>query len=621
MTRENRCKIFVRAGVEFEVLTPEHTKEYSNKMMFKLRELRIEPNEIKKYDYTFRVYKEFCKDYVICHLCGKIIRKQDSLTLSKMNFCGASECVEKFEELKREISQKISKSWSSKLREDILKAIAKTKQTKLKKYGDENYINNEKAKQTKLKKYGDENYNNREKSGQTLIENFGSIKEAYKFQNEKAQLTKLKKYGDPFYHNVKKMCETNLKKYGEVGYNNREKCKQTNLSRYGIEWFVNVEKRIETINSAGKKDHYSKISLKSRETNLKKYGVSNPSQSHIKNYELYNNPSKWVEFCSPKEAADFFGICFSQALSKLKEYNPNIIKKRSKTQSLLFESIKSSSKLENTKTVIPPQELDIYLPDIKLAIEYNGLMFHSQGVSDFEPFNTPDFNPKYHLNKTLECKSRGIQLFHIFEGEDLDLWLSMIHGKLGINTRVYGRKCSVRIIDSKDTRAFLNENHIQGYVPAKICLGLYENTTSGERLVSVMTFSKPRFSKKYEYEMIRFCSLKHHNVVGGASKLWKFFLEKYNPKSVVSYANLRFSNGGLYEKLGFSQVGQSAPNYFYFKDSKLENRNKYQKHRIKELYDAGVLSYFNPSETEVQNMFKNGFRRIFDAGIITYEFS
>ena len=288
-----------------------------------------------------------------------------------------------------------------------------------------------------------------------------------------------------------------------------------------------------------------------------------------------------------------------------------------KTQQYIFDNIKIENKIFNDRVILDGKELDIYLPDYNLGIEYNGLMYHSEGCSDIPWLSSTDKN--YHLDKTNQCLEKGIQLFHIFEGENLDLWLSMINNKLGLNERIFARKCYVAELKSKDIIKFLSDNHIQGYVQSSINLGLFY--TDGvdnlglPKLVSVMTFSKPRFNKRYQYELIRFCSLKNTSVIGGANKLLKYFINKYNPKSIISYANRRFSNGSIYETLGFKKIGTSGPNYFYFKDSlTLESRNKYQKHKLKSL-----LPDFDENLSEAENMFKNGYRRIYDCGNLVYE--
>jgi len=215
-----------------------------------------------------------------------------------------------------------------------------------------------------------------------------------------------------------------------------------------------------------------------------------------------------------------------------------------------------------------------------------------------------------HYQKMLKCESKGIQLFNIFEHEDLDLWLSMINTKLNLNKKIYARKCKIKELKSQETKEFLDYNHIQGYISSKVNLGLYFE----DELVSVMTFSKPRFNKNYEYELIRFCSKRNTSVIGGASKLWKYFVTKYNPKSVISYANRRFSNGELYSKLGFELIGKTEPNYFYFKPSKKKNFEKiYNYKSIKDLN-------FDKNISIDENMYNNEYRKMFDCGNLVFSY-
>ena len=237
-------------------------------------------------------------------------------------------------------------------------------------------------------------------------------------------------------------------------------------------------------------------------------------------------------------------------------------------------------------------------------------MFHSEGYSDYSMFK--DTNKNYHLEKTELCLENDIQLLHIFEGEYLELWLSMINSKLGLNNKIFARKCIIKELKSKETEDFLNKNHLQGFCQAKINMGLFYE----DKLVSVMSFSKPRFNKKYEYELIRFASKRNYTVIGGASKLWNYFVNKYNPKSVITYANRRFSNGDLYYKLGFTFIEKTKPNYFYFSKQhpKLEPRIKFQKHKLKD-----ILEVYDENLSEAENMFNNKYRRIFDSGNLKFE--
>ena len=133
-----------------------------------------------------------------------------------------------------------------------------------------------------------------------------------------------------------------------------------------------------------------------------------------------------------------------------------------------------------------------------------------------------------------------------------------------------------------------------------------------------MTFGKPRFSRKYEWEMLRFCCRLGYHVPGAAGKLLKHFENAYNPKSLVSYADRRWSQGGLYTALGFKLDHKSRPDYWYWNYRKsgfiLESRIKYQKHKLKD-----ILEKFDPAKSETENMKDNDFYQIFDCGNFVFK--
>ena len=261
----------------------------------------------------------------------------------------------------------------------------------------------------------------------------------------------------------------------------------------------------------------------------------------------------------------------------------------------------------NTRSVIGPQELDIYIPGKKLAIEFDGLYWHS----DLEKHDY-----KYHLKKTEACLRNGIQLIHVFENEwDLkpDIVKSRIKNLLGMyETTVFARKCQVKELSNADSKQFQAQNHIQGPVNSGVSLGLFY----GNDLVSLMTFGRCRFDKQHEWELLRFCNKLGYHVPGAAGKLLKHFEQNWKPKSLVSYADRRWSVGKLYEALGFAFVHSSAPNYWYFQNNSmlLESRLKYQKHKLLEMFDD-----VDESMTEVEIMRKHGYNRIYDCGNMVFE--
>jgi hypothetical protein len=225
-------------------------------------------------------------------------------------------------------------------------------------------------------------------------------------------------------------------------------------------------------------------------------------------------------------------------------------------------------------------------------------------------------NEEKKLAEKMDFEEKRYQLFHIFEDEFLDknkkeIWFSIIRNKLKLNNKLYARKCIIKEVSAKETNLFLDKNHIQGKCNAKIRLGLYFNN----ELVSLMTFSKSRYNKNIEYELIRFSSKINTTVIGAGSKLLKYFEKNYKPRNIISYANRRFSQGKIYEKLGFKFIKNTEPNYFYFKpgENKLLSRVQFQKHKLKE-----KLEVFNSDLTELENMINNGYRVIYDCGNKVY---
>jgi len=255
------------------------------------------------------------------------------------------------------------------------------------------------------------------------------------------------------------------------------------------------------------------------------------------------------------------------------------------------------------------QEIDIYLPDLKLAFEFNGVYWHNELRKE----------NKYHLNKTEFCESKGIKLIHIYEDDWIykqEIVKSRILNLLSKNPNIiYGRKCIIKEInDNKIIREFLNNNHIQGFIGSPIKLGLfYEN-----ELVSLMTFgSKRKFMKQSNtdniYEMLRFCNKLNTTVIGSADKLFKYFVKNYNPVEVISYADRSWSQGDLYKKLGFTFVGKTPPNYYYVIGQKRYHRFNFRKDKL-------IREGFNPNLSEHDIMLDRKIFRIYDSGSLKFNY-
>lgn len=219
--------------------------------------------------------------------------------------------------------------------------------------------------------------------------------------------------------------------------------------------------------------------------------------------------------------------------------------------------------VENSRKIIPPYELDIYIPSKKIAIEYNGLYWHSEKILK---------DKMYHMNKLNKCEDNNIRLIQIFEDEWLskqDIVKSKLKQILNISNRIriHARKCNIKPISNTIKNEFLNKYHLQGQDTSSIRLGAFYK----DQLISVMTFNRGSISKGSKllpkhWELNRFCSNSNYHIPGIASKLLSFFKKNYEWEQIYSYADRRWSSGNLYKVLGFELKHNTKPNYWYIKN-------------------------------------------------------
>jgi hypothetical protein len=255
-------------------------------------------------------------------------------------------------------------------------------------------------------------------------------------------------------------------------------------------------------------------------------------------------------------------------------------------------------------------ELDIFLPELNIGIECNGLWWHSEEYKE----------NSYHKDKLKFFEENGVRILNIWEDDwknKTDIIKSRIINKLGLNKNNIGaRKCEIKLVDKINTVKFLNENHIQGNCISSVSIGLY---FEGE-LVSISTFGKLRRNLGWrvvsdgDWELLRFCNKLNYNVSGGLSKLIKFFLKNYKVNRLLSYCDRSFNDGSSYLKVGFTKIKETEPNYYWFhKDVGLrENRWKWRK-------DVLVSMGYDKKKTEVQILHELGWRRIHDCGSYLFE--
>lgn len=326
----------------------------------------------------------------------------------------------------------------------------------------------------------------------------------------------------------------------------------------------------------------------SRQYTKLKFKCQKCSKIQTKTLQSYERGSL-CKFCYPK--------CISQAEIELGNFLENDL---------------GCAVTRNAREVIPPLELDMYLSERKIAIEYNGLYWH----------DALKVGKGYHREKTRKCSEAGIQLIHVYSDEWMgkkEIIKSMLSAKLGLTkTSVDGRKCSIKEIDTSIAKAFFSENHISGHAKCMKVFGLYN---SANELVSCMSFRLP--GQKQEWlnansdvvELARYANKQATVVRGGFSKLLQYAIKNWivpdtSYRKIWSYCDLGYGTGNVYEKSGFSlSTKQITTNYWYTDGKKRYNRFKFRasdglseaevakKNKVWKVYGSGNMLFIYEIKT------------------------
>lgn len=287
--------------------------------------------------------------------------------------------------------------------------------------------------------------------------------------------------------------------------------------------------------------------------------------------------------------------------------------KNSKSELEILNFLKEKGlECRSDRHILNGREIDIYIPEKNIGIEYNGNKWHT------EWFAKKDKN--YHLFKMEECREKGVGLITIFEDE-YELHKEIVLNKLAHILKIgnehmpklYGRKCEIKEIYSYIAEDFLNVNHIQGFVKSTLFLGAFYN----EKLVGVMSFTKQTDNN---WELTRFATDIKYNCCGVGGKLFNYFIKNYDFKEIKSFADRRWTldeNNNVYTKLGFVFHSFTKPNYTYYN----ANVNRYKRfHKFNFRKDKLVKKYphLNPRMTETEMVKELGYDRIWDCGLIKY---
>ena len=415
---------------------------------------------------------------------------------------------------------------------------------------------------------------------------------------------------------LEKRRQTNRDKYGvDMPFQSKEiqnKIKDSNISLYGVE------------NTYQRQDVKEKI----KQTNLERYGVENGGASKEAQQKIHDTRlKKSIEFCKQNNCIPLteldagYSVKDSIFHDKLLLFNDRYYVRKEDIDEIknhtptstgksvveinvaeYIKSIYNGNIIRNTRSIIYPKELDIYIPDKNLAIEINGIWYHSTN-------NDTDHN--YHLSKTNKCNDKNIRLIHITDWEwfnKQNICKSLINVSLGLCNTIYARKCTIKEISQIEFDNFLIINHLQGTTNAMYKLGLFYNN----ELVQVIGLDKSSYNEN-EIELIRYGTKLNTIVVGGLSKL--IYHQPY--KEIIAYIDRSKFNGNGYKTVGFIPISILDPSYSYYKGNMKITKNDLQKYNLTALLGTN----YDSTKTIDENMLNNNWLQLYDSGMLKMKYT
>ena len=428
----------------------------------------------------------------------------------------------------------------------------------------------EKRHQTCFERYGDRNYNNTEKNLKTLTKTFGSLEAARK-------------------HMVKAQHESNLKKYGVETTASlqwvKDKADKTRRKKYGVtNFFQNPEVLKKAMTNAQTKE----AKEKRNNTNIERYGYINPGLSP----EIIQKVSNTVQ--------EKYGVPFACMRPEVN------VKGSNSKPNKFFESLLNELNIVSYEREFCVQR---YLFDFKVdntLIEINPSPTHN---STWSVHKKDPISKDYHKNKTLAANKYGYRCIHVWDWDNKE----KIAQSLASKETLYARKLQIKEVSKQTCNEFLQKYHFQNTCQNQtVRLGLYYNN----ELVQIMTFGKPRYNKKYEWELLRLCTNYKYRVVGGSEKLFKYFVTKYNPQSIISYCDNSKFIGDVYIKLGFKLINDHvvSKHWYNIKTQKHFTDNLVRQRGVDQLLGTN----FGKGTSNEELLKELNFVEIYDAGQSTY---
>jgi hypothetical protein len=410
---------------------------------------------------------------------------------------------------------------------------------------------------------------------------------------------------------------TKLSKYGDCNYNNRNKAYKTNIDKFGTKHPT----QNESVKDKLKDNHHTKGD---------KYKTNVYSET-LKRWSIdYLQPNNYVlldEFKGIIER-DIKGEYIKYKIYNFKHNDCNNIfkgyfcgyqikcpycmdKSKSVMEKYYLEFVRDIHKITESGIRIlgsgeRKYEIDIFIPELNIGFEYNGLRYHSLKFVD----------KYYHKRKTALGLVKNIKLYHIWEHDNEEIVKSLIMTKLNkTENKYFARKLTLKEVKTKERREFFNTNHLHGDVNSKFSLGVYSNN----ELISCISYRQ----HKEGIEIARFATKLNSSCVGGFSKLLKHSISKLkelNYSKIITYCDRDWTpdyRDSVYFKNGFKFIKDTGCSLSYFNNKQVITitRETFQKHKLKSLFPET----YDDNLTADEILEKNNIYPIYNSGNWKYE--
>jgi hypothetical protein len=535
---------------------------------------------------------EFNKKYKIDNFSELLYRYHNDLTMTiKCKICNKKP---KFISFNKGFNKYCSRKCTMSDKEIINKRNKKSLKTNLERWGVDNPMKvdeiKNKVKKTNLERWGVEHYTQTDEYKDRIIE-----------KNQEKWGVDWYQQSDEFKN---KSIKSYLERYGETHHMKNkkflEKVKEENINRWGVDNFTKTKSFKKIMYEYYKSvDFIENINIQKEFRKIKEMEFYN---NYNKNYSLIEIVDDNLTLSCP-DCNKNFNI--NKQLYYLRNKNNQVcctICNKTNGSNTSFEEkellkfIKEVYDGEIVENYKNKYEIDIYLPELKLGFEFNGLWYHSEKYKE----------ASYHQNKTFYFNKIDIKIFHIWEDDWIykkDIIKSMIKYKINkTDIKIGARQCYIKEIDNNTSKKFLNDNHLQGYVKSSIKIGLFYKN----ELVSLITLGRSR-NKSKETEILRFCNKINTSVNGSFTKLLKHFTNNYEFNKLITYADISHSDGNLYLKNGFKYDKITDIGYYWCNNGLKYNRFRFRKDKL-------LKEGYNPNKTEKEIMHERGYYRLYNCG-------